>query len=117
MCLSTHRRASPPPGQVSGALRRVHALCVTFLFVASLTSHGARAEPCSLHKFAELPVTMVGLRPTVHARVNGKDAVFIADSGAMFRTITRSGAKELNMRLQQTRNGISVVGVGYRAGV
>ena len=32
---------------------------------------------CKLGKYADLPVTMVGMRPTITAQINGQDATFL----------------------------------------
>lgn len=45
---------------------------------------------CSLDQLAELPVIMRGLRLLVHAKINGTDALFIADSGAPARAGVRA---------------------------
>jgi tetratricopeptide (TPR) repeat protein len=63
---------------------------------------------CKLEKLVELPITMQGLLPTIHAKINGADAVFILDSGAFFSTLspetaTKYGLKphpELNLRIE-----------------
>jgi len=73
------------------------------------------AEPCTLARVAELPVTMLGLRPTVHAAINGTDALFIADSGAFFNTLTPAGAAQLQLRLDAAPFGFYVTGVGGEA--
>jgi tetratricopeptide (TPR) repeat protein/predicted aspartyl protease len=70
------------------------------------------AEPCTLARMAELPVTMLGTRPTVHAAINGTDALFLADSGAFFNTLTPAAAEQLKLRLEPAPYGFSVIGVG-----
>ena len=71
----------------------------------------AAAEPCKLGRAAELPVTMEGTRPLVHAAINGQDALFIADSGAFFSSLTPAAAKQFNLR-PETQWGVWVDGVG-----
>ena len=61
---------------------------------------------------AELPVTMEGTQPMVHAAINGKDALFIADSGAFFSTLTLAGARQFNLSLDPLPFGFSVHGAG-----
>jgi tetratricopeptide (TPR) repeat protein len=73
------------------------------------------AEPCTLARVAELPVTMLGTRPTVHAAINGTDALFIADSGAFFNTLTPAAAEQLKLRLEPAPFGFFVTGVGGEA--
>jgi tetratricopeptide (TPR) repeat protein/predicted aspartyl protease len=72
----------------------------------------AVAAGCTLAKFAELPVTMSGLRPLVHAQINGADALFIADSGAFYSTLTPAAAAEFKLRLGAGPYGFTVSGVG-----
>jgi predicted aspartyl protease len=58
---------------------------------------------------------MLGTRPTVHAAINGTDALFIADSGAFFNTLTPAAAEQLKLRLEPAPFGFSVIGVGGEA--
>jgi tetratricopeptide (TPR) repeat protein len=57
------------------------------------------ATGCSLVKLAELPVTMNGMRPMVHAKINGADAQLIANSGAFYSALTRTAAAEYKLVL------------------
>jgi hypothetical protein len=54
------------------------ALMVLTLSRVSTHAFGA----CKIARFAELPVTMRGLRPLVSAKINGAEALFIYASGA-----------------------------------
>lgn len=42
---------------------------------------GPAVAACKVGRLAELPVTMLGLEPTVPARINGREVRFLADSG------------------------------------
>jgi tetratricopeptide (TPR) repeat protein/predicted aspartyl protease len=66
---------------------------------------------CAL-KVAELAVTMNGMRPMVHARINGSDALFIADSGAFYSSLTPAAAAQYKLRLSAAPFGFYVSGVG-----
>ncbi len=79
-----------------------------------LATPAVAAEPCKLGRLAELPVTMEGTSPLVHAAINGKDALFVADSGAFFSTLTPAGAKQFNLQLEPVW-GVRVDGVGGSA--
>jgi tetratricopeptide (TPR) repeat protein/predicted aspartyl protease len=70
----------------------------------------ARAATCTLGRLAELPVTMVGLRPTVQAKINGQEVLFLADSGAFFSTLSHAAALQYNLSLQHAN--IRLQGVG-----
>jgi tetratricopeptide (TPR) repeat protein/predicted aspartyl protease len=67
---------------------------------------------CTLAKRAELPVTMIGLVPTVHASINGTDALFIADSGAFYSTLTPAGAAQFGLSLRSAPFGFILSGIG-----
>jgi tetratricopeptide (TPR) repeat protein len=78
---------------------------------------GRTLADCKLAKLAELPVTMVGLRPTVTAEINGVDAQFLADSGAFYSTISPAGAAEYKLTVTPAPFGASIQGVGGRTSV
>ncbi len=58
---------------------------------------------------------MEGMQPLVHAAINGKDALFIADSGAFFSTLTPAGAHQFNLTLEPANPHFSLGGVGGEA--
>jgi tetratricopeptide (TPR) repeat protein len=84
------------------------------LVLATPSAYAAGAEKCQLGRLPDIPVTMQGLRPLVHAQVNGNDALFIADSGAFFSSIKPQAVASLNLRVDPSIQGLSVVGVGGR---
>ena len=112
MCLSTR----PSPGRTLAPHARVAVLGLTLALLA-LGAGPAAAEPCQLGRLAELPVTMEGMVPLVHAAINGKDALFIADSGAFFSMLTPAGAREFALRLEPAPFGFWLEGVGGSAQV
>lgn len=69
---------------------------------------------CKVNTLAQLPVTMNGLAPTISAKVNGSDAVFIVDSGAFFSAVSPAAAIQFNLKLRSAL-GTYVVGVGGAA--
>ena len=81
-------------------------------FLLLLMSAQAVAAECKLSKIAEFPVTMRGSHPLVTAKINGEDAVFIADSGAFYSTISPGSAAQYKLRLEPAPYGIRLVGVG-----
>jgi tetratricopeptide (TPR) repeat protein/predicted aspartyl protease len=87
---------------------RLHALALIVLGCAVARSWAA----CQLQQFAEFPVTMSGLRPIIHAGVNGADAWFIADSGAFYSMLTPAAAAQFNLHLKSLPFGFTVGGVG-----
>jgi tetratricopeptide (TPR) repeat protein/predicted aspartyl protease len=94
MCPSTRGGIAPPA-----------------LIALLLCAGTAAGEPCKLGRLAELPVTMENRLPLVHAAINGKDALFVADSGAFFSTLTPAAAKQFSLPLQFAE-GVLVEGVG-----
>ena len=57
---------------------------------------------CKLSQIIELPVTMVGVRPTVTMYVNGQPARFLVDSGSWASSIDTTAAKALGLKLAKT---------------
>jgi tetratricopeptide (TPR) repeat protein/predicted aspartyl protease len=55
---------------------------------------------------------MSGLQPLVHAKVNGTDAVFLADSGAFFSLLTPAAAQKFKLHLESVNPNLYMIGVG-----
>jgi tetratricopeptide (TPR) repeat protein len=72
----------------------------------------AAVAKCTLVHLPDIPVTMSGLRPMVHAQINGRDALLIADSGAFFSMIAPAAVKEYGLVLNPSIRGLRVGGVG-----
>ncbi|HEX7760577.1 MAG TPA: retropepsin-like aspartic protease, partial [Caulobacteraceae bacterium] len=72
---------------------------------------------CKVGVFAELPVTMSGLKPMVTAKIDGRDARFMADSGAFYSLITPGSAAEYGLKLGAAPYGMRIEGVGGVADV
>ena len=81
-------------------------------FACSLVAAGGANAACTITKLAELPVTMVGDRPIVPAKVNGVDVQFMADSGAFYSLISPGSARELRLPLSGMPFGYTMSGVG-----
>ena len=87
--------------------------CGLVLLLAQAWQPTMAAEPaCKIARWAELPVTMVGTTPIVHALINGTDAPFIADSGAFFDMLTPAAAAEFKLPLRMAPIGYYITGVG-----
>jgi tetratricopeptide (TPR) repeat protein/predicted aspartyl protease len=112
MCL----RTGSPAARVPLLHFRAASLVLTLAFL-SPAARVAATEPCQLGRAAQLPVTMEGLRPLVHAAIDGKDEIFIADSGAFFSMLTLAAAHELKLSLEPANPSFSVSGVGGSAQV
>lgn len=74
------------------------------------------AANCKLSRLLELPVTMVDMHPMVTAKINGRDAEFIVDSGAFYSMMTPGGAADLNLKPYPAPWGFEVKGLGGEAG-
>ena len=64
---------------------------------------------------AELPVTMIGTTPTVHAKINGTDTLFVADSGAFYNTLSPAAAAEFKLHPAPRTAEFYIEGVGGSA--
>jgi tetratricopeptide (TPR) repeat protein len=85
----------------------------TALVLATLSGHASAA--CQVVVYAELPVTMVGTKPLIAGSVNGVDALFIADSGAFFSTLSLESAEKFKLSVGPLPVGLEVRGVGGAA--
>jgi tetratricopeptide (TPR) repeat protein len=97
-------------------MRKRTVIAALALLLAPLATQRASAA-CGVATIAELPVTMVNMRPVVGAKINGADARFIADSGAFFNMITTPSAAEFHLRLRPAPTNIRVTGLGGSAEV
>ncbi len=79
------------------------------LTLAALALAGGPAwAKCELRSVAALPVTMLGMRPLLDAKVNGHDVKFVVASGAFFSFITPANATKFNLPRQPLPFGVSV---------
>lgn len=121
------RHARLPTARTTGALlaalpvpktrptRSTHrALGVALLALGGLAAPAAQAGKCTIARFPDIAVTMRGFRPMVHAELNGKDALFIADSGAFFSDVTPRAVQEFQMHFNAADDRVQVQGVGGR---
>ncbi len=86
--------------------------CAVLVWTA-LAPPSARAEPCQIARFPDIPVTMDGLRPMVRAQINGQDAWLLADSGAFFSTLTEAAVRRFQLPYQGFSD-LYITGVGGR---
>jgi tetratricopeptide (TPR) repeat protein/predicted aspartyl protease len=77
----------------------------------------AAATKCEISKIADLPATMLDRRPIVTAKINGVDAMFIADSGAFYSMISPAAATEFSLKTYPAPYGLRVTGMGGQADV
>src|ERR1700722_14063361 len=91
--------------------RAVRALALALALFAAAPVLAAK---CSLGLLPPLEVTMRDLRPLVHAQLNGKDALFIADSGAFFSSVTAAAVDEFQLQIDPRYQGLFISGAGGR---
>jgi tetratricopeptide (TPR) repeat protein len=72
---------------------------------------------CKVTRTPDLPVTMMGLQPTVTAEINGVAAQFLLDSGAFYSLITGPAAAQLNLPTEHLPFGYAITGIGGSAEV
>src|SRR6185295_4306693 len=89
------RRTRSDVREITMGIRRFTA--TFWLLVAPLFPLCATAN-CVMGISAELKVTMDGMRPTIAAKINGRDAKFVADSGAFYSVIGTASAEEYDLR-------------------
>ena len=77
----------------------------------------AAQAACQITRYAELPVTMQGLRPVVTGSLNGIEGEFLTDTGAFFSMISQSTAERLKLRPQPLPGSIEVRGASGAAPV
>ena len=92
-------------------------LLVFAVLAGAIAREPAHAQPCKLEQFGELPVTLRGTRPLVHAGINGADALFLADSGAFYSSLTAAAAAKYKLPLQNAPVNFGIGGVGGEAHV
>jgi tetratricopeptide (TPR) repeat protein/predicted aspartyl protease len=87
--------------------------CFASLAMLNLSMSPMRAHAaCKLAKMAELPVTMSNSRPVITAKINGRDARFVVDSGTSFSMISEASAEQFDLKLSPAPLGLTVKGVG-----
>ncbi len=84
---------------------------LTAIVIAGLsTLHTGAFAACKVAKYAELPVTMIGMRPTISAKINGQDARFLIDSGAFYSMLSGATAAQYGLKLSPAPLGLRVTG-------
>jgi tetratricopeptide (TPR) repeat protein/predicted aspartyl protease len=109
---SDHGQPRFGPGPAEGR-RAVSRHGAALLASAAFFGFGPSANAkCTIAKMLDIPVTMIGLRPTVTAKINGADARFIIDSGAFFSVLTPAAAKDFGLHTSIEPRVTSMRGIG-----
>ena len=96
-------------GRVIG-LTRPPKGCALLASIA-LAAAVAQAEPCSMSRTPDIPVTMSGLQPMVRAQINGQDVLLLVDSGAFFSLLTPAAVAQYHLP-DRPVPGLYVEGIG-----
>lgn len=81
------------------------------LLALTRPAFASEAGSCQLAQLAELPVTMVGTRPTVPGKINGENVSFLVDTGAFYSMLTPGAVARLDLHTHMIP-GLFVEGVG-----
>lgn len=101
---------------VTRTLSLLHRRCWSACALAVIACTPVQAATkCQLARLAELPITMLGLRPTIVAKINDQDAKFALDSGAFYSMISSATADQFKLRRQAAPFGLRVRGIGGSA--
>jgi predicted aspartyl protease len=95
-----------------GARTAPTIICLLGGLAVAALAHGAS---CTVQRAGELEVTMHGTRPLVHAGINGKDATFVADTGASYSTLNSSVARDFKLDLEPAPAWFAASGVAGEA--
>jgi tetratricopeptide (TPR) repeat protein/predicted aspartyl protease len=87
---------------------------IFFLALSVCVAGSPAFAECKIGKIAELPVTMIGTKPLVSAKINGNDVTFVADSGSFYSIISAATASQFSLP-RIPSNGLKIVGVGGSA--
>src|SRR5580693_7573455 len=93
------------------SLTALRALLAVATVSICLAPSSVLATGCKLGKLAEVPITMVGLRPTIPAKINDTDVRLLVDSGSFYSSLSPAAATELKLHLTSAPPGLSVEGV------
>jgi tetratricopeptide (TPR) repeat protein/predicted aspartyl protease len=91
--------------------------CAALAATAAATSARAAAVgACQMGKVADLPVTMVGTQPLVTAKINGKDGLFLIDTGSFYSVLAQGAMETYGLKTYPAPSTFAIVGVsGARA--
>ncbi len=93
----------------------MHIAGITLAILAVSGMAAPASARCTLVKRGEMRVTMLGLVPTVQARINGTEVRLIADSGAFFNTLSPAAAAALKLHVRPAPLYLRSEGVGGEA--
>ncbi|HEX2818461.1 MAG TPA: retropepsin-like aspartic protease, partial [Phenylobacterium sp.] len=89
------------------------AACAALAVMGAAFSAGAAAAvgACQMAKVADLPVTMVGTQPLVTAKINGKDGLFLIDTGSFYSVLAQGAVETYGLKTYPAPSTFAIVGV------
>jgi len=84
---------------------------LALLALSASPAAAAAAGACQFAKVGELPVTMVGTEPLVSAKINGKDALFLIDTGGFYSVLADSAIDTYGLKTTKAPSTFGIVGV------
>jgi tetratricopeptide (TPR) repeat protein/predicted aspartyl protease len=85
---------------------------IVLAFAGVSSTAAAAPEKCQIGWFAQLPVTMVGMRARVPVKINGVSLPFTVDSGSFFSIMNRETVSRLKLPTQMAPFGYYIRGAG-----
>lgn len=78
---------------------------------------GITPDACRLDRVAELPLSMHGTVPVLHAEINGRSAALVLDTGSDSTVLTRTAARRLGVPEGTALHNVGGAGGNARVGV
>jgi predicted aspartyl protease/tetratricopeptide (TPR) repeat protein len=91
-------------------IRRLGASALSALALGAAGSE-AQAAGCQLAKVGDLPVTMVGTQPLVTAKINGKEGLFLIDTGSFYSVLAQGAIETYGLKTYPAPSTFGIVGV------
>ena len=85
--------------------------CLFGAFLALALEMPARGQEACKLKVAQMPVTMVGMRPVARVGINGTEVPLLVDSGAFFSFLTNAAAAQLQLPLRRVPRDLETSGL------
>jgi tetratricopeptide (TPR) repeat protein/predicted aspartyl protease len=91
---------------------RFRSLIFGAVVAAAWLAASAADAKCRLSKYFDLPVDMEGRAAVITTRINGQEARFVVDTGALFSMLTPEAASRLKTRPVPVSGLLMVQGIG-----
>jgi tetratricopeptide (TPR) repeat protein/predicted aspartyl protease len=85
--------------------------CALSALALAVAGAPARAADCQMAKIADLPVTMAGTQPLVTAKINGKDGLFLIDTGSFYSVLAQGAVEAYGLKTYPAPSTFAIVGI------